>query len=363
MSAGQKPDLDRDRADVVEASAVHADALVQGQAAGDLLLEALEEALGLGLLVGVLLGEGGQGIGQDLFDRGFGRFFAGRLQGGLEGGADPAFHVGIGRFIVRLGREGPFPDAKLDIMFLLHFDDAADGLGGRGDAAEDELLVHFLAAALDHGHAVLGAHDQEVEGARLHLLDGRIDDVRAADPADLDRADGLDEGDIGEIQGGRGADDAQRVGLVLQVGREEQADDLGLAEIAFREERPDGPVDEAGDQGLPLGGPAFAFEEPAGELARGVGILAVVDDEGQEGLVFTGLLLGGGRDEHDRVAVTDEGGPVRLLGHAAELDGQDAFVDFKTDGVGHGECGFSAYLRSPSFWMSCSYRLTSSFFT
>ena len=207
---------------------------------------------------------------------------------------------------------------------------------GEGQAFEELFLVDFLGPGLDHDDAVLVADDGHVDGAAVELDVGRVDDVLAVDEADLDRAEGRREGDVGEVQGGRGADDAERVGLVLEVGREEQADDLGVEEVALGEERPDGTVDQAGDQDLPLRGPAFALEEATGDLAGGVGVLAVVDDEREEVLAFLELLAGGGRHQHHRVAVAKQGRAVGLLGDPADLDGQGPLVDLWTDSVGHG---------------------------
>src|SRR5947207_12499755 len=45
MGPGQQPDLDRDRPDVVNAAAVHADALVEDELADRLLVDEVEQAL------------------------------------------------------------------------------------------------------------------------------------------------------------------------------------------------------------------------------------------------------------------------------------------------------------------------------
>ena len=58
--------------------------------------------------------------------------------------------------------------------------------------------------------------------------------------------------------------------------------DLGLAGVALGEERPQRAVDHARGEDLLLVRPALALEEAAGDLAAGVGVLAVVDGQGQE---------------------------------------------------------------------------------
>ena len=58
--------------------------------------------------------------------------------------------------------------------------------------------------------------------------------------------------------------------------------DLHFVEVAGGKERADGPVDQARGQDFLGGGPAFALDEAAGELAGGVGFLAIIDDEREE---------------------------------------------------------------------------------
>ena len=68
---------------------------------------------------------------------------------------------------------------------------------------------------------------------------------------DAHRADRGVEGDVGDVEGGGGADDGQGVGVVLHVGGEQEADDLGLAAVALGEERPQRAVDQAARSGSP----------------------------------------------------------------------------------------------------------------
>ena len=67
------------------------------------------------------------------------------------------------------------------------------------------------------------------------------------------------------------------------------------------------------------GGPAFALDEAAGELAGGVGLLAVVDDEREEVAAVVGLAFDGGDQDHG-VAVADDDGAVGLLGEFAGFE-------------------------------------------
>ena len=60
-------------------------------------------------------------------------------------------------------------------------------------------------------------------------------------------------------------------------------EDLDFVLESLREERPDGAVDHAAGEDLLVRGPALALEEPARDLARGVGLLAIFDREREEG--------------------------------------------------------------------------------
>ena len=67
-------------------------------------------------------------------------------------------------------------------------------------------------------------------------------------------------------------------------------DDLHFVEEALGEQRADRAVDQARGQRLLLGRAAFALEEAAGDAARGVGLLDVVDREREEVLARTAFL-------------------------------------------------------------------------
>src|SRR5207248_5791860 len=72
--------------------------------------------------------------------------------------------------------------------------------------------------------------------------------------------------------------------------------------------------------------PPIPFNEAAGEFAGGVGLLAVIDDEGEEVAALVGLALDGG-DERHGVAVLDDDRAVGLLGPLAGFDDEFAFAD------------------------------------
>ena len=107
-------------------------------------------------------------------------------------------------------------------------------------------------------------------------------------------------------------------------------DNLGLVLEALGEERPDGPVDQPGGEGVLLGRTALALEEAAGDLARGKGLLLVIHGQREE--VDADPFLSGGDDggENACLAIGGEHGAVSLAGDAPGLEckGASAPVDF-----------------------------------
>src|SRR5207248_7282304 len=93
---------------------------------------------------------------------------------------------------------------------------------------------------------------------------------------------------------------------------------------------------QAGGQDL-LGGRApLALDETAGELAGGVGLLAVIDGEGEEVAARDGRAFDGGH-QHDTVAEAHRHGAVGLLGEFAGFEDQGAVAkgQFNMNGLLH----------------------------
>ena len=125
---------------------------------------------------------------------------------------------------------------------------------------------------------------------------------------------------LGERQRRRRAGDRQHVGVVLGVGGEHQRDDLRLVAPAGREERADRPVDDAAGQHFLFRRLAFALEEAAGDAARRVGVLAIVDRQRQEVDPLARVRRAAGGDEHDRVAEADDDRAAGLFGQLAGFE-------------------------------------------
>ena len=180
--------------------------------------------------------------------------------------------------------------------------------------AEHDVFVEFLGFRLHHQHGVGGAGDDEIELGFDHFVERRVEHIFVVDEADARGADRALEGRARQRQRRGGGHHRQNVGIVLHVMRQHGDDDLGLVAPAIDEQRADRPIDQAGDQRLLLGGPAFALEIAAGNAARGIGLFDVVDGQRQEVDAFAGRLGGDDGGEHDGLAIGRQHGAVGLTG-------------------------------------------------
>src|ERR1700690_1456624 len=228
--------------------------------------------------------------------------------------------------LVELGRR----DFALGLSgFGLQFiDSGADFLDfdvGELDGVNHRLFFHFLGAGFDHHDAFGGADDHDVQETLVHLGVGWINDELAVDQADAHGADGAEERNVGDSEGGGSAVDAQDVGIVLGVGGEDQRDHLGFALKTFGEKWADGAIDLAAGESFALAHAAFALDEAAGNSAAGVGVFAVVNREREEVDAFAGIGIGGGRGQHNVIGHSHHDRAVGLLGQLSGFE-RDSFA-------------------------------------
>ena len=74
----------------------------------------------------------------------------------------------------------------------------------------------------------------------------------------------------------------EHVGVVLLVGGDDVDEDLDFVLEALGEERADRAIDDARRENLGVARASFALDVAARNLAGGVGLLAVLDEEGEE---------------------------------------------------------------------------------
>src|SRR5262249_10120998 len=99
------------------------------------------------------------------------------------------------------------------------------------------------------------------------------------------------------------------------------------------EERADRAIAESGGEYLFRTWSPFALDEAAGELARGVRLLAVVDGQREEDASRDGRPFDG-RDEHDGVAEAHQHGAMCLLRDLAGCETEGAVVEREFDAGG-----------------------------
>ena len=186
-----------------------------------------------------------------------------------------------------------------------------------------------LRGGLDHQHGVARAGDGQVEQRLVvELAHGGIDDQLAVQIAHLDGGHRALERNARDGQRGAGADDAQDGGVVLLVGRHDQVHDLDVVAVVLGEERPYGPVGHAGGEGALFAGPAFALDEAARDLARGVHALFVLNGQREKINALTRFGRRDRRSEQSGVTVGDQDGAIGQASEATGLERHRTPGDF-----------------------------------
>jgi hypothetical protein len=309
----QDADVARDGAQALRVAAVRADAALEDGLPVRLVLEVLEDDVQVDvreLALAELGDEGRLGLVLDGLHVGRADVLLLAEDGVRDLGAGDALDDGAGRGRgaheiegrLRLAGEGDqLPDG---------LDDRLDRIVRELEGLDEAVLRQLVGAALDHEHVLLVADVDQVQRGREHLLDGRVCHELAVDQPDPRGRDRPVPRDVGDGERGAGAVHHRDVGLVLLVGREQDADDLDLVQEALGEERAAGAVAQARREDLLLGRPALALEVAAGEAARRVVLLAVVDGQGEPVLPRLCRRGGGGGDEDVGLADGDGDGAV-----------------------------------------------------
>ena len=228
-----------------------------------------------------------------------------------------------------------------EVHLVLRLRDILDVLVGKAERAahfdlEIDDLLHFLMGALQSGDEVLVGnlggrafhHEElaaetrvkEVDIALRLLLVRGVDDPLAVDAADAHAADRAHERDLGDVQRRRRGVDGEEVGLARAVALDERRVDLNVVVVSVGEERTDRAVAHARREDFLRRGTRFALEEAAGELARGIELLAVFALQREEIDSFARRVGVGDRREDGRVTVGNGDGSGCLLSQKPGLD-------------------------------------------
>jgi hypothetical protein len=336
VGAGQDADLGRDGPDLVEAARVEPTPVAQDLLPQDLLAEAVVDGVDRRLLLGLVFGNGGRVRVTDLLHARVHLELVRLPHRLVEGGAHRVLDVGDERGVDGLLGDRALglahPVAELD----LERHDLLDRVVPLGEGLHHRRLADLLRARLHHHDRLGGAGHEQIQLAlRLEIGGGRVDDDPVVPVPDAHGPHRVLERDVGDVERGGRADDGERVRVVLEVGREQQADHLRLAGVALGEERPQRPVDHPRGEDLLLVRAALALEEAAGDLAARVVVLAVVHRQGQEVDPDPRLLLRARRGEDDRVAQPHHRGPVGLLRDLARLDREGVVAERQLEFLHH----------------------------
>jgi hypothetical protein len=94
-----------------------------------------------------------------------------------------------------------------------------------------------------------------------------------------------------------------------------------LVHEAFREQRPDGPVNQPAGEDFLLRRASLALDKAAGKFARGVSVFSIIDGERKERGVRLGLLIRARAHQNNGVPGTDHDGAIGLFRDLACLQG------------------------------------------
>ena len=189
------------------------------------------------------------------------------------------------------------------------------------DRAEHDFFGQLGSFRLDHQDGVLGSRNDQVQLRSRSVLLARVQQVLAVLVANARRADRTLERHARQRQRRRAAQQRRNVGIDIRIQRDDRGHDLDVVVEAVREQRTHRTIDQARGQRFFFSGPAFALEEAAGDAARGIGLLDVIDRQREEITARGGGLLSNGRTQNDGVTHRGDDGAIGLPGNFARLQG------------------------------------------
>ena len=243
VDPGQHAHFGAEGTDLVLLAAVHAVAFQQ-PGLDDLLLELVGDLLQILVHVGVIF----QILLVPLFNHGVPALLADVLIIGVHSGLGLVHEVGHdvieqlliegGVGIVELGLAdlGDHLVDELDLLLVL--------LVGLLNGLEHLVVGDLVGAGLDHDHLFAGGDHGDVQVADLALLAVGVEHQLAVHKAHLQGAHGAVPGDVGDGQGGGGADQGGDLRRAVVVHAHDRAHDGHVIAEVGGEQGPDGPVDD-----------------------------------------------------------------------------------------------------------------------
>ncbi len=190
---------------------------------------------------------------------------------------------------------------------------------GSDYSAEHNVLGDLVSAGLDHNDLVAGGGDGAVHLAGLFFLARRVDEILAVLEPEADACDGSVERNVGDGDGGGGADHSGDLGAAVVINAHNGAGDDNVVSEVGGEEGAHRPVDHTGGEDTALGGLALAPVEAAGNAADGVELLLKLNGEGEVVDAVLRPCGGADGDENGGLTVSHHDGGVSELGVLAYL--------------------------------------------
>ena len=319
VDAGQHAHLGGQGTDLVLGAPVYAVALQQ-PGLDDLLLELVGELLQVLVHVGVLL----QILLMPMLDHGVPAGFPDVLVVGVHGGLGLVheagddvveqllIEIGVGVIELLLADLGHHLIDEGHLLLVL--------LVGGLDGLEHHVVGDLVGPGLDHDHLFPGGDHGHVHVGGLGLPGVGVDHDLTVHQTHLHRAHRSVPGDVGDGQGGGGADEGGHLGGAVPVHAHDGSHDGHVIAEVAGEQGADGPVDDPAGEDALLTGTALPAHEGAGDAAYGIHLLLKVHAEREEINAVPGP--GGGGTEDGGLAVGDQHGGVGQLGQLAGFQSQ-----------------------------------------
>ena len=317
VDPGQDAHFGSQRADLVDAAAIHALALIQQPAADNVLLHLVADKVEIcvrqvGVLLSDLVHDGQQGSIPHILVVG--------IHGGLE----------VVQILVLDGVEHVHIQThhlEVDLRLAALCNDAVDegddlldlNVGGL-DGIEHGVLVHLVGTGLDHHDLVHGGGNGQGQVAHLALLLGGVQDDLAVHQAHLNTADGAVPGDLRHSGDQRRTDHTGDLRAAIGVQAHHGHGDADIVAHLLGEQRAHGAVHHAAGQDGALTGAALTAHKAAGDAACGVELFLILHVQGEEIHTFAGLGAHHNVAQHAGLAVADQGACVGQAAHLAHLD-------------------------------------------
>ena len=317
MDTGQDAHFCGQRADLVDAAAIHALALIEQPAADDVLLHLVADEVEVCIAqVGVLCGD----LVQDEQQRGIADVLVVGVHRSLE----------VVQILLLDGMEDVHiqaHDLEVDLRLAALGHDLVDERDGlldlhmrRLDGVQHGVFIDLVGTGFDHDDLVHGGSHGQGQVALFALLLGRVQDDLTVHQADLNAADGAVPGDLRHSGDEGCADHTGDLRAAVRVQAHDGHGDADIVAHLLGEQRAHGAVhNTAGEDGA-LTRAALAAHEAAGDAACGVELLLILDIQGEEIHTFAGLGAHDHVAHHAGLAVADEGACVGQAAHLAHLD-------------------------------------------